>query len=236
VFVAPVVVGVAGLLWLVVVASVRAGSLAPGVGFLVAGLGLLAVVRPLVTREVVTRALEALGRGDLDAAERGLRRIAGSRLASRASRAGASLNLALLALHRGDVDDAERWYVAAGAGAGAPWAATGLALCAVLRGRYDDAEQHLADAIARGRDRGVLREVDGVRALMVLRRDGAEAAAELGDRLISPEAGLLLRGVVAAARRRLGDSEGADVALGGLGRDDLVASGLAVAVPEIAEA
>lgn len=225
----PLVCGVGGLLALVVLGTVHTGRPAVGVAFLVAALGFATLARPLWTGRLLVGALQDAESGRLAAAEATWRRLATSRFAPRGAAAQAALNLGWLALRRGDLDEAAGWYALPDRGRAAAFAASGLALVHVLRGDWEQAE-HL---VGRTGGRAVQAELDGVRLLLVLRRDGAAEARELGERLLDDGAAPLFLGVLAAARRRTGDPAGADAILAGGAREAL--ADLSTAVPELRE-
>ena len=74
-------------------------------------------------------------------------------------------------------------------------------------------------------------EVDGVRLLMVLRRDGAIDAREMGERLLALNSGSVFCAALALAREQTGQPEAARELLeGGIGAG-LRASGMVKLMP-----
>jgi hypothetical protein len=218
---APLCLGMLGVLGLVVLGTIRSGSWAP-FGFLFGTVLLLVgIARPLLGARALTGAVEAMEAGRTEDAVRRLRAIEGSPWATRPVRAMAHLNLGLEALRSGRLDEAATWYRRAGAGSGRALASTGLAFVRVLESQWEFAESLLSDASASAEGRTARVEIDGVRLLLVLRRDGPSEACLLGDRLLGPGADSLFLAVLAAARMRAGDEVGAQ---------DLIAEPLVVAI------
>ncbi len=231
----PLALLVVALAGMVVIASVRADSLVPGLAFLLAAGGMAWFARPLLASHRLTRAVQVLERGQLDEAQARLVRLAGSAWVDRGSRAQAQLNLGLLSLRRGDLDQAARWYVLPARGKARAFAQTGLALVAAIQGRHESAEDALRRARAAGGGRAIQGEADAVRLLMVLRREGPQAAVVLAERLSGAGAGLLFRGIHAAALHATGDAMGAELVLSGGVGEALRGSGLAGVIEEVRE-
>jgi Flp pilus assembly protein TadD len=229
----PLALGVGSLLALVVIGTVHTGSVEVGVAFGVVALGFAALGRPLVVSHLLGNAVQAAVTGDRVRAERVWGRLARAWWVTRSGRDQAALNLGLLSLQGGDLDQAEHWYRLPRSPRAGAFAAAGLALVLVLRGRLEEAEALLVRASAGGR--ATQSEVDGVRLLLVLRRDGPGEARALGERLFGPDAGLLFLGVLATARRGDGDPAGAaQLWAVGLG-EALARSPLTGVVPELTE-
>jgi hypothetical protein len=232
-FALPSLVALPSLLWLVVVGSVSAQSAVPGIAFGMAAVALVWGLRKLVSKHVLTRALEELESGQSTAAVRRLGGLWGGWWATRAARDVASLNLGLLAVRDHDLDGAVRWYERVpGRSAAFPHAAVGLAFVRVAMNQLPQAEELLHLALSRG-GRVIHDEVDEVRLLLVMRRDGASAARELGERILGPSSGAMFRGLLAVARRRDGDP-GAASELHDASVDDM-AERMRGIVPELAD-
>jgi hypothetical protein len=229
----PVLVAVPSLLWLVGACLVgfrqplAAGAF--GMVALVVGWAGLRVLG----RHRLTRALEAL---ELGRTERGvplLHALAEAWWPGRSTRAAARLNLALLALNAGNGDEAIGWAAPIRGGAAGAWAATARALGLLLRGDpLEDVEACLVVALGSPGARAVRPEADAVRVLVVWRRDGPEAAREVGEALLDPTSTALHRGLLASLRARAGDGAGA-AALRTPEVGALVSSGLGSAIPEL---
>jgi len=229
----PLAVGVVSLLALVVVGTVHTESVGVGIAFGFVALGFITLGRPVLVSHLLNSAVQAAAVDDRARARRLWDRLARAWWAPRSGRDQAALNLGLLSLQDGDLEQAARWYRVPHHPRASAFAAAGLALVLVLQGRFEEAEPLLVSASAGGR--ATQAEVDGVRLLLVLRRDGPAEARSLGERLVGPDAGLLFLGVLATARRQAGDSAG--VALlwdAGLG-DALARSPLTTVVPELSE-
>ena len=222
---------VAGLMVLVVIGSVRSASVIPGLLFLVAAVGLMWFGRPLLSSSRLTQALQAAESGDPESAVHQLEDLHKAWWATRSGRNHARLNLGFFALQRGALDEAASWYLLATTGASAGFSASGLALIRVLQGKFAEAESCLASAAGSRAGKALQGEIDGVRLLLILRKDGPEAARELGDRLTGPGMGSLFLGILAAAHRQTGDLEGATRVL-----DGVPPSPLANIVAELANA
>lgn len=229
----PLVIGALGLFGLVVVASLQADSLTPGFAALGIGVGLLALIRPLWSNRVLTVAVQASENGEAVDALRRLRAIDRSFWVTGAARRVARLNLGLLYLREGRLDDAARYYQRAGAGAGNAWASTGLALVRAIQGRFAEVEALLQAASAAPDGKAAQTEIDGVRLLLVLRRDGPSEARELGQRLVGHTSGGLFLSVLAAAREACGDAAGARELTDEPTVAGFLASGLGDVIPEL---
>ena len=140
-----------------------------------------------------------------------------------------------MALRSGDLDEAARWYVGAGAGDGNALASTGLALVRVLEDRLDDAERLLRAAAASPDGRHAQTELDAVALLLTLRRDGASACVTQAERAWLPGQGSLFLAVLAAARAKLGDLDGARVLLEEPATQAAMDHGFGDIVPELRE-
>ena len=226
-----------GLAGLVVVASVSAGSLVYGGAFAFVLLGLGWFTRPLVTSHRVGQAVQLAEGGDTDLARRLFLKIVDGWWITGSGRAQAQLNLGLLALRDGDLEMAARWYelpARSHKGKVGAFACSGLALVRTLQGRWSEAEAFLHKAQTRGR--GALQpEVDGVRLLMVLRRDGAIEAREMGERLLALNSGSVFCAALAISREQTGHpDEARDLLEGGIGAG-LRASGIVALMPELEE-
>jgi hypothetical protein len=227
----PLAASVGALGALVVLATVQQESPLAGVGFAVAAAGLTALAPILLARARTARGLEHLARGDAAMAREALSDLAAALWCPPTPRAQAHLFLAVLDLRDGDVNAARTRYERADRGRVRPSARLGRALVAVVDGRYDEAAGWLVDAQSGGRS--LQREIDGVRLLLVLRRDGPAAARDFGRRLLGPDSGPLFRGALAVALQQVGEAEAAfDLADDAL-RRSLVEAGLGVALPEL---
>lgn len=232
VYLVPILLCVPAIPWLVMVVTVAMTSLAAGLLFGVGGFALGWAARRLVARHALAEALQLLELGELEAAERKLESIAYGFWSTRGSRGAAHLNLGLVALTTGDLEDARNHYEAVRHGAGAGFAQAGLALVHALEDRIEMAEDALQNAMATGM--GVQGQTDTVRLLLALREDGVAAGRELGESLLTLEAGELFRGLLAYARLQSGDETGARRLADAETREGLEHTWRRV-VPEIAE-
>lgn len=233
-WVLPLVGVVLGLGALVVIGSLRAGSLWPGVLFALAALGIAWSARPWWANRRVAAALQLAEAGEVSRARELLTQVAASGLTPRHTRELAHLTLGGLALRSHDLVAAERALVRPVRGVVATHAAVSLALVYALQERYEQAEAQLRRARAGRGARGVQAELDGVRALLVMRREGVDATLALAEPLAHDGAGALLLGVLAVARLDSGDEDGCDALLDVRVRTGLARTGLDVLVPEIA--
>jgi hypothetical protein len=225
----------ASLTWLVVVGTVRAGTMWMGLGFAALSMGVVYLFRPLIVRRLLTRAVEAATAGQLDRAQRDFARVARSVLVGRASRDMARLNLGMLAVRRGDWAGATTWLEQVQHPRVRVHACAGLSMVRVLEGSWDKAAALLQEAGGLAQGAGVQGELDGVRCLLVLRRHGPAEALELGQRLLGPRAGALLLGVLVVAHRQTGDHDGAQRLLTDELCSALRQTGLGAMVPELGE-
>ncbi|MCO4746483.1 MAG: hypothetical protein KC912_16920 [Proteobacteria bacterium] len=230
----PLLIGAVSLLALVVVGSVYSQSRGIGAGFLLLSVGLAALFRPLYATSRLRGAIETASRGERAEAE--LTTLATAWWSPKSVRGQASLNLGLLALRNGDFDRAAQWYAMVQSGRAAGFAATGLALVFVGLERFEEAEGALRDAATSAAGRHVQGELDGVRLLLVLRRDGSADALDLAGRLHPPAPGALYTGALAAALMAAGREVEAMAMMEDGGTDALQASGLGHLLPELAGA
>ncbi|MEQ1565258.1 MAG: hypothetical protein ABMA64_06440, partial [Myxococcota bacterium] len=232
-FAAPAAVGVPALAALAAVGSVAVGSAVPGVAF---GLGAALVgwggVRS-IARHRLTRALEALERGQLAEGIEVLHALAATWFAGRGVVSTARLNLSMLALNAGNADEALAWASGVRGNAARSWASTTRALALLIRGDPpEDAEDALADAARGAAGRAVQPESDAVRILVVWRRDGEESARQLAEALYGPGATPLHRALLARLRERCGSAGGA-AELRSAEVHALLAGGLGGAIAEL---
>jgi ATP/maltotriose-dependent transcriptional regulator MalT len=150
-------------------------------------------------------------------------------------RSMAALNLGFIALTQQRLDDAAHWYNRANRGRDRALACTGLALVRALQGDSDEAERQLTRAGKSGEGRHAQAEIDGVRLLVALRRDGAEEAARLGDRLRNPNSGGLFLGLLACAHARQGNEASAKEVLEEHAAREMIDSVFGDVVPELRE-
>lgn len=226
----PLAVGALSLMALVIVGSLYSQSRGVGVGFLLLSLGLGALFRPLYASNRLRRAVESASRGER--ADAALEQVATAWWSTASTRAQAALNLGLLALRRGELERAGQWYAMVQSGRAVGFASTGLALVYVASERFDEAEGALREAAVSAAGRHVQGELDGVRLLLVLRRDGAEDALELGGRLAPASPGALFVGALAVAHLDLGQHDEAMTLLD-TGAEAIRGSGLAYLLPEL---
>lgn len=231
VIVTPLVLSALGFLALVVLATVQSTSPLLGGGFLAASILAVGFTRPVWTRMRLARAAEALAMGDRERARLAWGTLLKNPLCTRPGRIQAHLNLGLAELLNRDLDAAEHHYAQVHNGRAASFAQTGTALVRTLRGDYTRAEQAIA-AASTG-TRSAQGEVDGVRLLLVLRRDGPAHAVVLGERLLSPQSGSLFLGTLAAAYRQVGRDADSQKVLDDGVASAIVASGLDYAVEEL---
>lgn len=216
VYLVPLALCVPTIAWLVIVVSLAMTSLATGLLFASGGFVLGWSARRIVARHVLTEALQLLELGDVEGAEAKLEGLAQGVWATRHSRDTAHLNLGLLALTSGDFDLASRHYEQVREGIGGTFARAGAALVFALEDRFDAAEDAILEALSGPGAMAVQGQVDTVRLLLALRQKGAEAARELGERLLEDQAGDLFLGLLAFARLQTGDEAAArQLATGG---------------------
>ncbi|MCB9674260.1 MAG: hypothetical protein H6737_04035 [Alphaproteobacteria bacterium] len=234
-FAIPMAFAVPALVALVVVGSVATSSLVPAVLFGTGGFGLGWAARRVASSHTLTAALEALETGDTARARELLQRLEVGWMSTRAGRTTARLNLGMLALSEGDLDGAARYYETIASEPGRSFARAGLALVRVLQDRLEEAEAAVLDAMGAEQAHGVQGQIDTVRLLLVLRKDGDQAARAMGEQLLTMEAGELFRGVLALLRRRAGDAAGAGELADAHTLQALEESGWAGVIPEISE-
>lgn len=231
----PITAGGLGFLLLVILAALKTGSLvlaALCVGVIFA---MGAVARPILGSRALHSAVLAIESGQPEEARKRLEAIDRAIWAPEPVRRMAAVNLGLLSLSEGDLDDAAEWYLHAGAGRSRALASTGLALVRVLQDRLEEAEQLLAGAAVGAEGRSAQAELDGVRLLLTLRRDGPDEARKFGERIAGPGAGGLFLAVLAAARWKAGDRTGAQALMRDHAVDDTLQSGFGQVIPELQE-
>ena len=231
----PMALGASGFLAFVVVAWLRTGSVTPILLFVLVMIAMLGVSRPVIGSRSLAKAVEALESGRMADAQSRLLAIEAAPWWTRNVRAMAALNLGFLALIQGRLDDAGTWYARANLGRERALARTGLALVRALQDKHVEAEEHLTAAGRTGEGRHAQAEIDGVRLLVVLRRDGPHEARRLGDRLMNPASGGLFLAILASARNRSGDVGGAREMLDEPGAREMVDSGFGDLIPELTE-
>jgi hypothetical protein len=231
VVVIPLILAGLGFLSLVVLATVQSTSPLLGGGFLAAALLAFGFTRPVWTRMRLARAAEAQSLGNREKARKAWKSLVKNPLCTRPGRVQAHLNLGLAELINGDLATAEHHYAQVSRGHAAPFAQTGTALVRVLKADYSGAEA--AIGAASSATRAVQGEVDGVRLLLTLRRDGTASAIELGERLRNPASGSLFLGVLAAAYRAASRAQDADDVLTDEVEQAVVSSGLDHVIPEL---
>jgi hypothetical protein len=232
----PIGVSFPALLWLGFVGVASTGNVVVGLIFLGAALSLGVVARKVGSDHAV-----ALGHGLLAEGREGeglqrLKTVEKAWWTTQGARNAAQHTLGILSLQTGDLEGAAGWFSRVGRGrlVGA-FATVGLALVRVLQDRLADAEGELLALREGGSAHRVQSQVDEVRLLLVLRREGAPAARELGERLLGPQAGHLFLGVLAAARSKGGDPDGARELLDGPLPETLRADPVARQVVELRE-
>jgi tetratricopeptide (TPR) repeat protein len=231
----PIAIGAVGLVALVFVGAMRTGSLTPAVLLLVAVVAVVAMARPLLGSRALTAAVEALENGQTKDARRRLESLDAALWPPESVRSMAAFNLGLLCLQEGRLDEAGAWYERAGADRGRGLPAAGLALVRALDDRYHEAEQLLGRASATAEGRTALGEMDAVRMIVALRRDGTKDATTLGERLSGPGAGTLFLALWAYARWKEGDEAGARDVLADPAVDEMFHSKLGQSIPELQE-
>lgn len=229
----PMALGASGFLAFVVVAWLRTGSTTPVLLFVLVMITMLGVSRPVIGSRSLAKAVEALESGRIADAQNRLLAIEAAPWWTRNVRAMAALNLGFLALIQGRLDDAGTWYARANLGKERALARTGLALVRALQDKYAEADEHLTQAGRTGEGRHAQAEIDGVRLLVALRREGPHEARRLGDRLMNPASGGLFLAVLASARSRAGDPAGAREILDEPGAREMVDSGFGDLIPEL---
>ena len=154
------------------------------------------MVRPMLAGHRLRRALAeaAQGRGGAE-----LESLRHGWWVPAATRRLAALNLGLVHIRGG------RWTPALGVlrsvkrGKAAGFAAASRALALVALEQYAAAESAIAEALSSTAGRSIQAEVDGVRLLLVFRRDGATEALELARRLGDAGQGLVFEATTVAA-------------------------------------
>jgi len=227
-FAGPVVAAIPALLVLGVVATVGIGHIAPAVAFSITALAVAWAGLRVWSTHRFTTALEAVERGDLGVARERLASLARAWVATRSARTAARLNLGMMALQQGDATEALRWYDQVAGRSASAWVDTGRALALLLAGELDAAAEALGRASASAGARQVQEQLDAVRVLLVWRSEGSEAARQLGQRLMSPVATPLHRGLMLALDPRDRRSDSVDDELAAL-----LHSGLGQALPEL---
>ena len=231
VLVAPLAIASLGFLALVVLATIQASSPLLGGGFVAAALLCAGFIRPVWTRMRLARAAEAMSVGNRGDAKTSWNSLVRNVLCTRPGRIQAHINLGLAAVVDGDLDAAQHHYSQVIQGQAAAFAQTGLALVRTLKGDYSEAESALS--AASGASRAVQSEVDGVRALLVLRRDGPAAAVRLAESIQSPTSGSMLLGVLATAYAQVGRQQESDALWDDGVHAAVVASGLDRTIVEL---
>lgn len=222
------------LAWLAVAGSVAVSSAAP-----VLILGGLAVAIAFSLRRGhhglrLRTLLDRLAQGDA-AARSELSRVAGASALRFGSgqRDQAAMALGMDALGRADLVGAARWLDLVSTPGLRGWAVAPRALVDVLRGDLDGAERRLRSLTDQEMD-GVARALaDEVRVLLLLRRDGIDAAMHLAQGLHGPAAGGLLHGLLAWLHLARGDEDQAEALLDPPGRAKIEASGVVLVVSEL---
>jgi hypothetical protein len=147
----------------------------------------------------------------------------------------AMLNLAQLSLRGADLKQALAYFEGIQRPKSRAPALVGSALVHALMGKYGAAERRLRDLTNLPGARYYQEQVDEVRLLIRLRRDGEEEAFELGERLSSPANGDLFRGLMLVVVLRLQR----DLHVLDWAEDDLTerlkASGMLDIIPELKE-
>lgn len=226
--------GLALALLAMVLAVVEAPGLA-AVALLV-GVGIASSVRRPVARRRLALAVESLGQTDPSEALVTLAALSSGWWVPPAVRAEAALQRGAWALAAEGAHAAVPWLVAvrhrALVGHAAPW----LALAHAASGRDEEAGHALRPAYGAVSPE-TRAHAEAVRLLLVLRIEGPQEAERLGGSLLTatPVAPLAF-GVVAVARLRSGDPDGARVLLTPGVVEALVAGGLHDLLEEIAEA
>ena len=205
----PIALMIVGLVWMVIVGSVRAESLWAGVGFGGIAMGLTILFVPLWGQHLLGRGVESATMGDTDEARASLGRVSRGWWYGRLPRSIATLNLGYVELEAGQLDKALVCFESVRHERVEAQARVGQALCLVKKGLWERAEAALQAAYLPTGGRPKQHELDGVRLLLLLHRDGSEVAREVGEPLLTGQVGELFRGVLASARRSCGDGVGA---------------------------
>ena len=235
VFVVPAAFAIPGLLWLGVVGALHTHSLLAAEAFLVSTTLVFWGVWRAWCSHQLNAALMLVSDGKVSDGGALLRTLAVRALAPVSVKESAALNLAHLALRTGQLSVALTYFEQVRRPSRRAPALVGSALANTLLGRYGAAERRLRDITKLPRARDYLPQVDEVRLLVALRRDGPLAAFEFGKRLGSPANGDLFRALMMVAIQRLErDFELLDWADDGLA-DRLHDSGLVDVIPELRE-
>lgn len=231
----PMALGAAGFLALALAALLRTGSSTPILIFVLAMIGMVGVSRPVIGSRSLARAVEMLDAGRVLESQQRMLWIEAAPWWTANVRSMAALNLGYIALTQSRLDDAAHWYGRANRGKDRALACTGLALVRALQDDPDEAERQLTRAGKSGEGRHAQAEIDGVRLLVALRRDGAEEAARLGDRLRNPNSGGLFLGLLACAHARHGNEAAAKEVLEEHAAREMIDSAFGDVVPELRE-
>ena len=235
VYVLPAILAVPGLLWLGVVGALHTHSLLAAEAFLVSTVIVMWGLWRAWCSHQLNRALLLISSGESGPGQALLRSLASKRLAPVSVKEGASLNLANLALRLGDLSAALSYFERVRRPSRRAPALIGSALAHALLAKYGGAERRLRDITQLPRARDYQHQVDEVRLLIMLRRDGELAAFEFGERLSGGSSGDVFRGLMMVVIQRLEkDLQLWDWSDDGLA-DRLHASGLVDVIPELRE-
>jgi hypothetical protein len=203
VLVLPAVIAIPGLLWLGVVGSLHTHSLLAAEAFGVSSLLVLAGLWRAWCSHRLTLGLQYLtvnenvrGRGILEGLGTGV--LVPARLKSIAR-----LNVAQLALRGGELQQALALFQGVRRPKSRAVALVGSALTQTLLGRYGAAEVTLRELSRLPGARELQSQIDEIRLLVALRRDGEVKAFELGQRLSSPNNGDVFEALLVVIVSRL---------------------------------
>jgi hypothetical protein len=235
VFVLPAFIAIPGLLWLGVVGSLHTHSLLAAEAF---GFSTLIVVWGLWRAwcsHRLTRSLQYLTQNENKRGRAILERLGTGLLVPMRIKAIARLNVAQLALRGGELQQALALFQGVRRSKSRCAALIGSALAQALLGRHGAAEVSIREISRLAGSRDYTNQIDEIRLLIALRRDGDEAAFKLGQRLSSPTNGDVFRGLMGVAIARLErDVELYEWAEDGL-LERLALAGMLDIIPELRE-
>lgn len=203
VFVLPAFIAIPGLLWLGVIGSLHTRSLLAAEAFGVSTLLVLVGLWRAWCTHRLTLALQYLTVNENVRGRRILEGLGTGVLVPARLKSIARLNVAQLALRGGELQQALALFQGVRGPKSRAAALVGSALTQALLGRYGAAEVSLRGLARLSGARDYQSQIDEIRLLVALRRDGEEAAFELGQRISSPNDGDVFRALMVVIISRL---------------------------------